>query len=315
MWNKKSLRGDAGFFIRRRFDVSYADGRYGGPAYFNVFDRKYGNPEDDWGKGFYFTTNQEDVEANYANEEGADLTQKIELLAERMEWMDGYEDLDYDSRLEIARKELIKGEPRVISAYLRMENPVDVGGENETYFGFEYDYDEEIDEYGEPSGKLVEFGEALQEVIYEYGGRENAAELYEKAGFEGLYASSLEAEAKVLLAYLEDEDENLVSSEALRKAFERMGFDGIVDHTVAQKFGSKGGQRNPMVGVNEDTTHFIVFQSEQAKQSDAVTYDDSGIIIPLSERFDSARKDIRYSDRNSYRKTVEDIDTFDSAEI
>ena len=280
-------------------------GHHGTVSYFNVFDRKYGNPEGDWGKGFYFTTNREDVEANYATENGADLTQKIELLADRMEWMDGYEDLDYEARLEAARKELIKGEPRVISAYLRMENPVEVGGENETYFDFDNGYDEEIDDYGEPSGKLVEFVEALQEVISEYGGREDAAELYEKAGWDGLYASSLEAEVKDLLAFLEDEND-LVSNEALREAFERMGFDGIVDHTVAQKFGSKSGRRNPMVGVDEDTTHYIVFQSEQAKQSDPVTYDDNGNVIPLSERFDSSRKDIRYSDRNSYRSEETD---------
>lgn len=58
----------------------------------------------------------------------------------------------------------------------------------------------------------------------------------------------------------------------------------------------------------------VVFKPEQIKSADPVTYDDNGNVIALSERFDSSRKDIRYSDRNSYRKHVEDIDTFDIEE-
>jgi hypothetical protein len=40
-------------------------------------------------------------------------------------------------------------------------------------------------------------------------------------------------------------------------------------------------------------------ESTQAKSADAVTYDDNGNVIPLSERFNTENADIRYSDRDS----------------
>lgn len=39
----------------------------------------------------------------------------------------------------------------------------------------------------------------------------------------------------------------------------------------------------------------VVFDGEQVKSADPVTYDDNGEVIPLSKRFDSSRKDIRYA--------------------
>ncbi len=47
-------------------------------------------------------------------------------------------------------------------------------------------------------------------------------------------------------------------------------------------------------GKREDVHTYIVFNPEQAKSADAITYDDNGSIIPISQRFDSDKKDIRY---------------------
>lgn len=44
---------------------------------------------------------------------------------------------------------------------------------------------------------------------------------------------------------------------------------------------------------------YIFFNSEQLKSAETVTKNDSGKVIPLSERFNSGEKDIRYSDRKS----------------
>jgi len=41
-------------------------------------------------------------------------------------------------------------------------------------------------------------------------------------------------------------------------------------------------------------TEYVVFSPHQIKSADPVTYDDSGNIIPLSQRFDSSKEDIRY---------------------
>lgn len=60
------------------------------------------------------------------------------------------------------------------------------------------------------------------------------------------------------------------------------GYDGVIIDHDAGSFG-------------RSTKSYIVFSPEQVKQTDAVTYDDNGEIIPLSKRFDTGNRDIRYS--------------------
>ena len=297
-------------------------GNHGTLKYFTIFDRTYGNAEGDWGKGFYFTTNEDDADANYASADGADLQHKIEMYAENLKYRDEYEDEDEysdEDLYEIAREELASGEPRIIEAYLKMKNPVVVGGADETFFDVDYNYDEETDEYGEPSGLLVEFCETVKEIIEEgdyiyseggsgrYDGGINIYRLLEDG--EGLTASQLYNELDDALPYILDEDGMQAANEIAREAFERMGFDGIADRTVARKFGSLSGRRNPMAGVDEDTTHYIVFKSNQIKQADPVTYDDNGRVIPLSQRFNMDNKDIRWSVRESGEAELQKLRT------
>lgn len=45
-------------------------------------------------------------------------------------------------------------------------------------------------------------------------------------------------------------------------------------------------------------TSYVVFDPEQIKSADAVVYDDNGKVIPLSERFNAKKNDIRYSARD-----------------
>lgn len=52
---------------------------------------------------------------------------------------------------------------------------------------------------------------------------------------------------------------------------------------------------NDVDGANKSTKTYIVFDSSQLKSAEAVTYDDSGEVIPLSERFDTEQADIRRS--------------------
>ena len=60
-----------------------------------------------------------------------------------------------------------------------------------------------------------------------------------------------------------------------------LGFDAV-DATYNKKIGDRRGQ-------------FIVFDPEQIKSADPVTYAEDGSVIPLSERFDPNNDDIRYS--------------------
>lgn len=50
---------------------------------------------------------------------------------------------------------------------------------------------------------------------------------------------------------------------------------------------------------DKNSTSVLVFDSNQVKLADAVTYDDQGDVIPLSERFDKGNEDIRYSLRET----------------
>ena len=48
-------------------------------------------------------------------------------------------------------------------------------------------------------------------------------------------------------------------------------------------------------GVNNSDEEYIAFNPNQVKSADPVTYDDSGNVIPLSERFNTENDDIRFS--------------------
>ena len=54
-------------------------------------------------------------------------------------------------------------------------------------------------------------------------------------------------------------------------------------------------------------TVYIPFSSEQVKSAEPVTYDDAGNVIPLSERFNTEREDIRYSDRDPDAERVAEV--------
>ena len=50
---------------------------------------------------------------------------------------------------------------------------------------------------------------------------------------------------------------------------------------------------------------YIFFGGDRLKSADAVTYDDAGNVIPLSERFNAKNDDIRYSERSEFRDEIE----------
>ena len=54
----------------------------------------------------------------------------------------------------------------------------------------------------------------------------------------------------------------------------------------------------------KDLSQIIVLYPENIKSADPVTYDDDGKVIPLSQRFNTKNKDIRYSKDD----TIYDID-------
>ena len=76
--------------------------------------------------------------------------------------------------------------------------------------------------------------------------------------------------------------------------------------------------KNPVRPTKDNL--YIVFQPEQIKSADTVTYDDNGNIIPLSERFNQKKDDIRFSmpgdrgdtslDPVDYRRSIDPLFDF-----
>lgn len=70
-----------------------------------------------------------------------------------------------------------------------------------------------------------------------------------------------------------------------RKHLERLGYDG----------------------VNNENEEFIAFRPEQIKSADPVTYDDNGKVIPLSERFNPEKTNIRYSIDEEFESDIDSV--------
>lgn len=72
------------------------------------------------------------------------------------------------------------------------------------------------------------------------------------------------------------------AKEEITRTLTDSGYDGII---LSRDEGSFG----------RSTDAYIALDSSQVKSADAVTYDDSGNVVPLSERFDARDADIRYA--------------------
>jgi poly(A) polymerase len=155
---------------------------------------------------------------------------------------------------------------------LMEEHDVEEGDDPEDYF----DEDEvrerarEIaieNNYEEESGALVDFIDALKHVCaqyYETDVTQATQDVMDEAfDYGGVSAKKLFDKLKGSegLMYATDEEGKNVTAEIIRETLERMGFDGVIDRSVYEKFG-KG-----MKGVREDTVHYIAFQPNQIKSA------------------------------------------------
>jgi len=82
---------------------------------------------------------------------------------------------------------------------------------------------------------------------------------------------------------------------------EEDGYTEITTNAMAEWANGNGYDSITFANVDDGgfTTVDVVFNPKRdAKSADPVTYDDSGKVIPLSERFKTENDDIRYSDRD-----------------
>ena len=79
-----------------------------------------------------------------------------------------------------------------------------------------------------------------------------------------------------------------ISQQGITDRLISAGYHGIIADDVSEMFAN----------VDANTSHIVVFDSNQIKSADPITYDDNGDVIPLDERF-SDSKDIRYSQKET----------------
>ncbi len=150
---------------------------------------------------------------------------------------------------------------KVYDTFLRIQNPFNTDAvSNEFADGFEEWYQQQ------PDGK--------------YDRDTSAADMWDK--------NSQTAES--FLERLRDDIDNGTSyawtsiPDSMTDYLKYLGYDGIQD------LGGKNGGESHIV--------YVPFSSEQIKEAAPITYDDNGNVIPLSQRFDSSKSDIRYSTRD-----------------
>ncbi len=243
---------------------------HGTTADFEAFDTSKGSSEADFGKGIYFTNEEGDVAVNYAGE-GPDLTNKIQRVAEQIA---SETDREYDDPDVVAeaKAKYVQNGGVTIPVYLSIKDPVIVGGDSETIFTYEQGYDEDTEEFGEPTGILMEFIESMREIEGDFSDADTGdaiSALIEEAqnNGEGLTASDVVVIIKEKMPYVTDgETGDMAVGEFIRAAFEKTGFDGIIDNSVDEKFGTqKKSLGKAMEGMNPDTVHYIAFRPEQVK--------------------------------------------------
>lgn len=120
------------------------------------------------------------------------------------------------------------------------------------------------------------------------------------SNYEDTYSSSMDSVyRKVASSMLQqnDNDKDIIHEVmfgmAIRSYDQAMDFyrNSLTPVTGIDGFITKWDNAN----TGEQSNIYLAFDSSQLKSADAVTKDENGNIIPLSERFDFGKKDIRYS--------------------
>ena len=286
-----SLSFDPQSLAERREDLgTTVPGFHGSPRNIERFTNQYSSPEGYWGGHHYFTTSPVDASVNYATPEGADLFRRLEGSIERTldnfnpsdvtEWYAGKygssEGINpVDPKIvkeyadDIARQELgITNEGAVYPVNLRMKNPVKIDSPNQTFWGYDTQYDEAGDIVSE-GGPAADLFQATRDALADYNVRDREADeligkLYERAiDYGGIDAKSYNDILRGSHMDLYDEEGNMVSmGHVMADAFRRMGHDSI-DMPTDVFAGGLG--RAGMAGTGGDTRHYIIFDPKNVR--------------------------------------------------
>ena len=299
---------------------------------YTILDKSKAHVGGNSGAGFYYTNVEDDAIENYKNIEGADNFFKAQALAETLYNEASEPDYDgpiktYDDALAKAKKQL-NANPQLYNVYLNSTKPYyrDFRNSTNLWDDLEISDEDAIALSGierEDCDDEEEFEDAIREYIdnqiYKtlygnvwtaYRQLEDNYEVFEGMGtlddlvsdmlmhaydYQSLTWDDILSSVQHTFGAVEvirDDWTELgeASTEFTRAIIEAFGYDSIFDKEVSKKF-----NQMKALGTDRDAAHVIIFNPEQAKSREPVTYDDEGNVIPLSERFNTKNRDIRYS--------------------
>jgi ubiquinone/menaquinone biosynthesis C-methylase UbiE len=217
---------------------------------FDQFTMDRANPENAFGRGFYFTDEAYDASDNYAGV-GPDLRNQVEQRAERIESEN--DGLGAERAKRQAMDELVGGADRTIEAYLKMENPVVVDKKGGTQYEFHFDEDS-----GTESGNGVDLYESILRNAPKFG--VDGQELWNKISENGTEISAYDVHKALRTGdfYPEDPETGaFANGELVKDIFRDLGHDGIILHNAEEEY--------PGMNLPGDTTHYVAFDPTQVK--------------------------------------------------
>ena len=186
---------------------------------------------------------------------------------------------------------------RIIDAYLKMDNPLTFSRDLGEWTVPQMVWYFEALLNNESKIEIEKYDRATQTFEYEKVDPKEISDIRiteaDRAKLEGMKIQFERDTRSHVGESVKDYTYSSRSSELLRNFLISKGYDSI-------KY------LNEYEGTENDYS-YAVFFSNQIKSADTVTYDDNGNVIPLSERFNPANEDIRYSDR--------DIEVYDRTAI
>jgi len=237
------------------------------------FDPKMGHPESHHGRSMYFSTSPDDVARNYARADGPDLTQHYESKVDEIMGRDNlsYDNPAHEAQAAAEAEALVFGphQGATIPAHLRLKNPVDTR-EGGTFFEWNEEYLEDLDEWTEPEGSLVDLLRSMDDMAARLGVTIHTVRdsvIDHAIDHRGISAKDFE---RIMRSEFWEPGgwyragDDLISSpgEFLRRVYMDAGYDGTIVDAMEQ-FGpsvTRGGMKEV-----DDAIHYAVFEPKNIR--------------------------------------------------
>lgn len=162
----------------------------------------------------------------------------------------------------------ITNQGNVMPMYIDMKNPaiIDDAGEESTMIQLNLEFDDEDNLINE-SGNALELQNAILSVAPDFDLRgddiwDSLMTMIGDKFYDGVGLDEIDKTLRTIdeLLYAQDDDSGeLANQEFIRRVYEYMGFDGIIQKNANLRY--------PRMGMKLNTTHYVAFNPNQAKSS------------------------------------------------